>query len=78
MGKIYVYKQCFSYPANEPLVGTLLTIGDVNDIFAMGIENRMNVSAFRDFRTLAGTLILMMFQKLSMNSELSKIFENLR
>ena len=48
IGKIFVYKHCFCYfnvqnvkkeffvsPANGSLVGILITIGDVTDIFAM-------------------------------------------
>ena len=55
IGKIFVYKLCFCYlnvqneflvsPANSSLVGILITIGDVTDIFTIreGIEQTFSL-----------------------------------
>ena len=63
IGKIFVYKHCFCYlnvqsvrqkelfvsPANRSLVGILITIGDVTDIFA--IQRKTHGVYDKDFKT---------------------------
>ena len=58
IAKIFVYKHCFCYlnfenakqknslfvsPSNSSLVGILITIGDVTNIFAIGLNNRSSI-----------------------------------
>ena len=55
IGKISVHKQCFCYlTANEALVGTLMTIGDVNDVFPVKLDAKESTTVLPCFNHAIG------------------------